>query len=180
MNQNKEGLFQSTGAGLVLQLRICQFVYLLGQSINFLGQLVNFVEAHGLGGVYGPDTTFLIGHNERLPDVSFVAAARIPAEGEPEGIWPMAPDLAVEIISPNDLYEKVHSKMREYFAAGGRQVWLISPEHKTVTILHSPTQIIILTEEDELTGGDLLPGFRCPVRELFQNPTRAQVHDLKA
>lgn len=151
-----------------------------GVGVRLIIRLGSHVEAHGLGGVYGPDTTFLIGHNERLPDVSFVAAARIPAEGEPEGIWPMAPDLAVEIISPNDLYEKVHSKMREYFAAGVRQVWLISPEHKTVTILHSPTQITILTEEDELTGGDLLPAFRCPVRELYQNPTRAQDHDLKA
>ena len=72
--------------------------------------------------MYGPDTSFQIGANERLPDVAFVAADRIPAWGEPEGMWPFAPDLAVEILSPTDLYEKVSGKIREYFAAGVRQV----------------------------------------------------------
>jgi Uma2 family endonuclease len=130
------------------------------------------VEAHRLGGVYGPDTSFQIGANERLPDVAFVAADRIPPAGEPEGIWPFAPDLAIEILSPTDLYEKVSGKIREYFAAGVRQVWLISPEHKTVTIYQSPTQVHMLTEEDELLSDDIVAGFRCRLRELFQPPTR--------
>ena len=151
-----------------------------GVGVRLITELWMHVKTHKLGGVYGPDTTFLIGQNERLPDVSFVAAERIPAEGEPEGIWPLAPDLAVEIISPHDLYEKVHSKVRDYFAAGVRQVWLVSPEHKTVTIHHSPTQVTVLSEGDELNGGDLLPGFRCPISELFQGPARAVEHNLKA
>lgn len=144
-----------------------------GVGTRLIIRLGGYVEAQGLGSVYGPDTTFQIGQNERLPDVAFITAARIPADGEPEGIWPIAPDLAVEIISPNDLYEKVNSKVREYFAAGVRQVWLISPEHKTVTIHHSPTQTTILLEADELVGDDMLPGFRCRISELFQTPTRS-------
>lgn len=143
-----------------------------GVGARLIGRLVMHVEAHRLGGIYGPDTTFQIGQNQRLPDVSFVAAARIPAEGEPEGIWPIAPDLAVEIISPNDLYEKVSSKVREYLSAGVRQVWLISSEHRTVTIYHSLTHATILLEEDELLSEEL-PGFRCRVSELFQSPARA-------
>ncbi|MBI4640573.1 MAG: Uma2 family endonuclease [Candidatus Tectomicrobia bacterium] len=143
-----------------------------GVGARLIGRLGMHVEAHRLGGVYGPDTTFQMGQNERIPDVSFVSAARIPEGGEPEGIWPIAPDLAVEIISPNDLFEKVISKMREYFAAGVRQVWLISPEHKTVTIYRSPTQDSILSEEDELVGDDVVPGFRCRISELFQHPVR--------
>jgi len=138
-----------------------------------IARFVVHVEAHDLGIVYGPDTTFKIGENERLPDVAFVSAARIPEEGEPDGIWPIAPDLAVEIISPNDLFEKVFSKVKEYFAAGVRQVWLISLEHKVVIIYHSPTQTTILTEDDELVSEELLPGFRCRVSELFQQPARA-------
>jgi Uma2 family endonuclease len=145
-----------------------------GIGARLIIELGMHVKAHRLGGVYGPDTTFTIGQNMRLPDVSFVAAERIPAEGEPEGIWPIAPDLAVEIISPNDLYEKIYRRIKEYFIAGVRQVWIISPEHKTVTIYRSPIQSTILTEENELTSDDLLPGFRCYLSELFQNPARAQ------
>ena len=144
-----------------------------GVGMRLGAELWMHVKAHKLGGVYGPDTTFLIGRNERLPDVSFVAAARIPPEGEPEGRWEIAPDLAVEIISPNDLYEKVTSKVWEYLAAGVRQVWLISPEHRTVIVYHSPTQTTILTEADELANDELLPGFRLRVGELFLSPTRS-------
>ena len=144
-----------------------------GVGARLIIRLGSHVEAQGLGSVYGPDTTFQIGENERLPDVSFVAAERLPAEGEPEGRWPIAPDLAVEILSPNDLYEKVNSKVWEYFAAGVRQVWLISPEQRTITIYSSPTQTTILTEEDDLVGADVVPGFRCLISELFRNPARA-------
>lgn len=143
-----------------------------GVGTRLIIELGMHVKIYRLGGVYGPDTTFQIGRNERLPDVAFITAARIPADGEPEGIWPIAPDLAVEIISPTDLYEKVNSKVREYFAAGVRQVWVVSPEHRTVTIYRSSTQATILSEADELFEDDILSGFRCPISELFQNPAR--------
>jgi Uma2 family endonuclease len=87
----------------------------------------------------------------------------------------MAPDLAVEIISPNDLYERVISKVEEYLAAGVRQVWLISPEHKTVTIYSSPTHTTILTEADDLVSDELLPGFRCRIADLFRSPSGMSV-----
>jgi Uma2 family endonuclease len=141
-----------------------------GVGVRLIVRIASHVEAHQLGGVYGPDATFQIGENQRIPDVAFVAAARLPAEGEPEGIWPMAPDLAVEIISPNDLYERVISKVEEYLAGGVRQVWLISPEHKTVTIYSSPTHTTILTEADDLVSEELLPGFRCRIADLFRSP----------
>jgi Uma2 family endonuclease len=144
-----------------------------GVSVRLITRLGGFVETHQLGWVYGPDTTFQIGVNERLPDVSFVSAARIPVDGEPEGKWPFAPDLAVEIISPNDLYEKVYSKVLEYLDEGVRQVWLISTEHKTITIYRSLTDTTTLFEDDEIIVDDLLPGFRCRVSELFRQPTHS-------
>ena len=137
---------------------------------RLIGRLQPFVEANALGEVYGPDATFRIGRNQRLPDVSFVAAARIPEEGDPEGIWEIAPDLAVEVVSPNDVWEKLHGKVLEYFAAGVKQVWLISPEYKNVFVFDSPTQTTILSEQDELVSAQLLPGFRCHVSELFKPP----------
>jgi Uma2 family endonuclease len=138
-----------------------------------LGSRINmFSETHRLGGVYTPDTTFTIGTNERMPDISFVASARIPEDGEPEGKWLIAPDLAIEIISPNDIHEKLTRRVIEFFGAGVREVWLVSPEFKTVTIYRSPTSIRILTEEDEIVSEEILPGFRCRVSELFKIPGR--------
>lgn len=68
-----------------------------------------YLTANQLGELY-PKGSFQIGANERIPDLAFVSAARIPPEGEPDTKWPMPPDLAVEVISPNDLYEKVYAK----------------------------------------------------------------------
>jgi len=145
-----------------------------GVSTRLIIRLGGYVEANQLGGVYGPDTTFQIGQNERLPDVSFISAARIPEEGETDEKWPVAPDLAIEVISVNDVWSKVRRKLREYFAAGVQQVWLISPEERQVEIYDSPTQISVLTENDDLTNEKLLPGFHCRVSELFQQPARQQ------
>ena len=144
-----------------------------GRVIMRLGaRLEMHVEQHQLGGIYSPDTTFQIGRNERLPDLAFVSAARMPEGGEPEGIWPIAPDLAIEVISPNDLWEKVQSKVQEYFAAGVQQVWLVSWLQRTVSIYDSPTHVTILTEDDTLTSPALLPNFSCRVSDIFQQPTR--------
>ena len=144
-----------------------------GVGSRLLARVLLHAETHQLGGVYGPDTNFAIGNRERVPDVSFVSAARIPPEGEPESAWPIAPDLAVEVISPNDAWEQLYRKLREYFAAGVSEVWLISMEQRTVMIYHSPaiTDAMTLTENDELTS-DLLPGFRCLISELFKQPAR--------
>ena len=127
---------------------------------------------HDLGVVYGPDTTFKMERNERLPDVSFVSIDRIPEDGDPEGIWHLAPDLAVEVISPNDVYVKVMNKVFDYLDEGVKQVWLVSPEHKTVAIYYSMTEYKVLTENDLLTYEELLPGFSCKVGDLFALPKR--------
>lgn len=132
------------------------------------------VRANNLGGVYGPDATFVIGNRDRLPDISFVSAARIPVDGEPESKWHFAPDLAVEIISPNDIYSEVEEKIHEYFLAGVKQVWVISSEYRTLTVYISPTQVTILTENDELTCEELLPGFRLKLKDIFKMPQQTK------
>lgn len=131
------------------------------------------VKFNRLGAVYGPDTTFQIGSNERMPDVSFLSAARIPEEGETDKKWPLAPDLAAEVISPSKTWEKVNRKVRDYFAAGVREVWLISPELRSLHCYNSPKTITILFEDEDLTSEALLPGFRCRISELFQQPVHA-------
>ena len=143
-----------------------------GVTARLLIKVGTHVENNFLGGIYTPDTTFQIAHNERLPDIGFVSADRIPEDGEPAGLWTIAPDLAVEVISPNDPWEKVTSKVRNYFIAGVREVWLVSPELQTVTVYHSPTHTTILTADDELSSEGLLPGFRCRVGDIFEPSVR--------
>lgn len=127
-----------------------------------------YLKQNKIGRIYTPDTTFQIGASERLPDVGFIAAERRPKEGAPLSKWEIPPDLAVEVISPNDIWEKVNDKMREYFLAGVRQVWLVSLGQREVLVYDSPTRITVLTEDDDLTSEALLPGFKCRVGNLFE------------
>lgn len=129
-------------------------------------RLGSFIEASQLGEV-STRANFKLVTNERIPDLSFVAADRIPPEGVPEGVWQIPPDLAVEIISPNDLHEKVSGKVLEYLEAGVQQVWIVSPEHRTVTIFRSMEQVQVFSGDRKLESPDLLPGFSCSLAEIF-------------
>ncbi len=134
-----------------------------------LSSIEVYLERNPIGGVYLSNTTFLIGKNERMPDVSFVSAERFPPEGEPSGKWEIAPDLAVEVVSPTDIWDKVNDKVKEYFAAGVRQVWLVSQPLQQVLVYDSLTQIKVVTADEDLTSDTLLPGFRCRVADLFRH-----------
>ncbi|MBI1762802.1 MAG: Uma2 family endonuclease [Acidobacteria bacterium] len=140
-------------------------------SINaqLIIELGIYLKQNPIGKLYTSNTTFQIGVNERMPDVGFVFSQRIPAEGEPSGKWKIAPDLAIEVISPNDVWDKVNRKVREYFAAGVQQVWLVSQVEQEVTIYDSPTRIRVVTADQELTSEALLPGFKCRVSALFRS-----------
>lgn len=132
------------------------------------GELFAYLKTNKIGKIYSSNTTFQIGSNERMPDVAFVSAERIPEEGSPSGKWEIAPDIAIEVISPNDVWDKVNRKVREYFAAGVQQVWLISQQEQEVIVYDSPTQIRVMTASEDLTS-ELLPGFKCKVADLFQS-----------
>lgn len=110
----------------------------------------------------------------RRPDVAFVSAATWPlSQPLPEtGDWAIVPDLAVEVLSPNDLFKDVFAKMREYFQLGVRQVWLVLPTERQVHVYDSPTKVRIVSAGEELDGGTLLSGLRLPVAALF-NPETA-------
>ena len=141
-----------------------------GVGTRLIIRLGGYVEMNKLGALYGPDATFQIGINERLPDVSFISAARLPKDGEPTTKWMMVPDLAVEVVSPNDLYRKVMTKVKEYLSTGVKEVWLIEPELRLFTLYRSLTDFTVLSEEDELVSETILPGFRLKLSELFQLP----------
>ena len=132
-------------------------------------RLGNFIESNDLGVVFNADTGFIIDTDPdtvRAPDVSFVRKERIPPDGIPKGFMPLAPDLAVEVISPSDSYTEVAEKVAQLLEAGTQLVVLIDPRSRTVS-LHYDGVIDRLTEADILTLGDVLPGFECAVGELF-------------
>ncbi len=134
-------------------------------------KLLSHVEENNLGAVYTETHFELAEKLSRVPDVAFVSFARFPEAGEDESSrWHIAPDLAVEIISPTDDYEDVQEKITEYFIFGVKQVWIISPESRTLSIYFSRTNVKILTETDELNGEEILPGFRMNLSEIFQVP----------
>ncbi len=88
----------------------------------------------------------------------------IPGEGN---AWDVVPDLAVEVVSPNDNAEELLIKADEYFRAGVRMVWIVYPRQRLVFVYESLTQVRGLTRADVLDGGAVLPGFRLPLQELF-------------
>lgn len=108
----------------------------------------------------------------RKPDVSFVRYGRFEEEQLPGGYARLAPDLAAEVISPNDKYEEVDEKIEEYLRAGVRLVWIISPRNHTVRVYRLNGSSHSLRDNDELDGEDVLPGFRYPVRDLFPQPPK--------
>jgi len=139
-------------------------------TVNLAMIVGQFIKTHCLGAAFGAETGFKIGSNPdtvRAPDFAFVRQERIPPGDFPQGFWPGAPDLAAEVISPSDIYTAVEEKVTDWLNAGSRLVWVINPRVRTVTVYTSLTEVSRLTVSEELTGGDVLPGFSSRVLELF-------------
>jgi Uma2 family endonuclease len=105
--------------------------------------------------------------NSRLPDLSFNCNRNaIVEQGSVSGM----PDLAVEIKSPDDTINEMRDTAAYYLANGSRLVWLVYPNYRLIEVYRLGADVEILGEEDALTGGDVLPGFELPVREVFADP----------
>lgn len=130
-----------------------------------------FVEDNRLG-IVVPEMMFILDQATNLrhrPDVAFVSADRWPADRPmPEECdWQLAPDLAVEVISPNDAADNLAAKIVEYFAHGVRQVWLIYPNLKRADVYDAPDRFRIVRENETLET-PLLPGWSLPLATLFR------------
>ena len=112
----------------------------------------------------------------RRPDVAFVSAERWPMGRDlPETTaFEFAPDLAVEVVSPSDLADDLQRKIREYFAAGVRQAWVIYRTTATIVVHESATSARTVARGDVLDGGTILPGFRLAVSDLLAEPKPAE------
>jgi Uma2 family endonuclease len=133
-------------------------------------RLAQHVEDQDLGVVCAAETGFQLEQNPdtvRAPDISFVAKARVPATGVPEGYWPFAPDLVVEVVSPGDRYDEIMAKVMAFLEAGSQMVWVVDPKTQTVTVHRLRQEVRLLRIGDTLSGEPVLPKFRYEVRELF-------------
>jgi Uma2 family endonuclease len=139
-------------------------------TVNLSILIGSYVKSRRLGIVCAGEPGFILFRNPdtvRAPDVAFVTKDRIPPEGAPSAFWPLAPDLAVEVVSPGDRYEEIQEKIADYFHAGTQLVWIVDPRNRTVVVYNSLAGSRIYTESGTLDGGDVIPGFSCPVTEIF-------------
>ena len=140
------------------------------------GHLHTLLGAHvsegSLGKVLGAEPGFLLARDPdtvRAPDIAFIHKDRFEGEPPEDAFWPGAPDLAVEVVSPRDTTGEVDEKVGAWLDAGARMVWVVNPKWRSVTVYRSATDITTLTENDDLDGEDVVPGFRCRVRDIFVN-----------
>ena len=139
-------------------------------TVRLTVPLAKHVRDRQLGEVYAAETGFKLKSNPdtvRAADIAFVGKERLRILGETESYWPGAPDLAVEVNSPSDTVLEVEKKVMEWLEFGSRLVWVVSSKLHTVTVYRSLTEIVVLTENDTLDGGDVVPGFQIPIAEIF-------------
>lgn len=137
-------------------------------SMALVVLLGSYIKEHRLGHVVGPDTGHrLPSGNVRCPDVSFIASGRFPNEEVPDDFASLAPDLAVEVISPRDRPRWILDKVGEYLEAGVRLVWVIDPRKSSAVVYRSLTDVREIGLDGYLDGGDVVPGFRCQLREIL-------------
>ena len=126
--------------------------------------------ANTAGGYVGTEAGYVLAQSPstvRGPDVSYVQADRIPPDGVPEAFWTIAPDLAVEIVSPGETADEVRAKVRDYLAAGTPLVWTIYPRTREVVVHTGDGLARTYSGDDTIEYTNVLPGFSCLVTELF-------------
>jgi Uma2 family endonuclease len=140
-------------------------------GLKLARKLDRFCERHNLGHVLPSDASYQCFPDAptkvRKPDVSFIKRGRLPGARLPKGHTLIAPNLAVEVLSPRDLSSRTNKKIQEYLRAGVDLVWIIDPEMRIVRIHRKDGTITELHDNDQLTGEDVLPGFRCRVSDIL-------------
>jgi Uma2 family endonuclease len=139
-------------------------------EVNFAAALHTFVRRHKLGRVLSGEVGLYTGRDPdtvRGADVAFISNERL-AQVQSQSYLDVAPELIVEVMSPDDRWYDVNDKLTEYFDVGVQMVWVADPQRRQVRVYRSLTEIKILGAEDTLSGGEVLPGFGVAVAELFK------------
>jgi Uma2 family endonuclease len=148
-------------------------------TIRLSVPLSQFIWDQQLGEVFAADTGFKLTTDPDTvlaPDFAFVTNKRFEEGSKTEGYWPGPPDLAVEVLSPNDRPGKVNKKISRWFSFGTKQVWIVDQKHSTVTVYRSPSDTTTFSGSDYLEAPDLFPGFRISLDRIF-GPTPGKVEE---
>ena len=155
--------------GELIQIDMSSFAH-TSIGIRLSGYMMLHAESNRLGIVTGADGGIVFGRDPDtmlIPDVAFVDVRRLP----PRDTWTqrleLAPDLAVEILSPSNRMSHVQRKLAIYLSAGVRLVWLVDPDDRTVTVHRPGEPPAVLRDGDVLEAGDVLPGFGIPITHVF-------------
>ena len=136
-----------------------------------LGLLQPYVKANGLGFVFGGTCGYQAFPADpkrvRFPDGSFVRTGRLPGDKVPDGHVAIPPDLAIEVISPNDNAYNVEERLTDLLDAGTRLIWVLFPSTRHVMVYRQGPNCTRLSVTDLLDGEDVVPGFTCKIADLF-------------
>ncbi len=142
-----------------------------GKTVMNTGIILGgYIKARRLGELVGSDTGVRLERNPdtvREPDIAFISASKWPPGTQNPGYLDMLPDLVVEVVSPNDRLAEVNEKVQMWLNYGVPLVWVMNPGRRSVEIHRSDGPVVTLGEDDTLDGGAVLPGFTCPVRDIF-------------
>jgi Uma2 family endonuclease len=166
--QPPDGSQQELIRGVIVTMPPPSFYH--GQVCLLIGRkLGNFIEAHNLGTATSNDSGVILARSPdtvRGPDLAFWSRETLPQPPR-EGYPSVAPDLVVEVLSPSDVFTHVQRKVQDYLRAGVRMAWVVVPEDRSVAVFRSGREPSVLSNGEALSGEDVLPGFACPVTELF-------------
>ena len=143
-----------------------------GEIAHKIAQYVSIhADENKLGEVSAAETGFYVQRNPdtvRAPDAMFVSNERVAQIGDPVKFLDVAPDLAIEVLSPDDTWMQVETKVEEYFQAGVPLIWVVDPDHRRIAVYNSSGNCILLHEANLLSGEDVLPDFSLPVSQIFE------------
>jgi Uma2 family endonuclease len=144
-------------------------------ATNLVVALAVYVKERRLGWVFGDAVGYELArfpHTVRVPDASLVRADRIPSDGVRPGLFRFPPDLAIEVLSPSETATLLEEKIRDYATSGTRLIWIVDPMRRTILTIPDDAPVSWLSEGDTLDGGTVVPGFSCPVAEVFEGIAR--------
>lgn len=145
-------------------------------ATNLVILLGMYVRQHSIGMVFGDSVGYKLSqfpHTVRVPDASFVRGDRLPPDLLGTRLFEFAPDLAIEVLSPSERASELEEKLHDYTIAGTALIWVADPVRRTMMVVSADAPVRWLSEGDTLEGGTAIPGFSCPLGEVFEGITRS-------